>query len=105
MTNLPKLPVGMLVSPCCPQVRDLRRLLELYQRWHPRLFNYCDYNQFESSLEKMSGTNALKVCQRLAALHRLPHFGIQTVCMHVIVQCLSQHAKLTVCLCYSVVRS
>jgi len=43
------------------QVRDLRRLLELYQRWQPRLFNYYDYNQFEGALEKMSGTNALKV--------------------------------------------
>lgn len=43
------------------QVRDLRRLLELYQRWHPRVFNACDYNQFEATLEKMSGTHPLKV--------------------------------------------
>jgi hypothetical protein len=42
-------------------VRDLRRLLELYQRWHPRIFNACDYNKFEAALERMSGTNALKV--------------------------------------------
>lgn len=55
------------------QVRDLRRLLELYQRWHPRLFNHCDYNQFESTLEKMSGTNALKV-----SLHGLP--GLLCAC-------------------------
>jgi hypothetical protein len=42
-------------------VRDLRRLLELYQRWQPRVFNHCSYNQFEQTLEKMSGTHALKV--------------------------------------------
>jgi hypothetical protein len=45
------------------QVRDLRRLLELYQRWQPRVFNHCSYNQFEQTLEKMSGTHALKVWQ------------------------------------------
>jgi hypothetical protein len=49
------------------QVRDLRRLLELYQRWHPRLFNHCDYNQFETTLEKMSGSNAIKVSRHPAA--------------------------------------
>jgi hypothetical protein len=50
------------VCALCPlQVRDLRRLLELYQRWHPRLFNHCDYNQFETAVEKMSGTNPVKV--------------------------------------------
>lgn len=46
---------------CLLQVRDLRRLLELYQRWQPRVFPHCTYNQFETALEKMSGTNALKV--------------------------------------------
>lgn len=42
-------------------MRDLRRLLELYQRWQPRLFNHCDYNTFENNLEKMSGSKALNV--------------------------------------------
>lgn len=56
------------------QVRDLRRLLELYQRWHPRVFPHGTYNQFEQSLEKMSGTHALKVhiqqmSTGLAAVH------------------------------------
>jgi hypothetical protein len=51
--------VGCLAAAC--QVRDLRRLLELYQRWQPRVFNHCSYNHFEQTLEKMSGTHALKV--------------------------------------------
>uniref|UniRef100_A0A383WQ18 Chromosome segregation in meiosis protein 3 domain-containing protein n=1 Tax=Tetradesmus obliquus TaxID=3088 RepID=A0A383WQ18_TETOB len=46
------------------EVRDLRRLLELYQRWQPRVFNHCSYNQFEQTLEKMSGAHALKVRQQ-----------------------------------------
>ena len=44
------------------KVRDLRRLLEMYQRWQTRLFNAYDFNKFEAALEKLSGTNALKVC-------------------------------------------
>lgn len=59
------------------QVRDLRRLLELYQRWHPRLFNHCDYNQFETTLEKMSGTNAIKVGRGLQKQQRPASFGQQ----------------------------
>jgi hypothetical protein len=61
-----------LAAAAC-QVRDLRRLLELYQRWQPRVFNHCSYNQFEQTLEKMSGTYALKVrfytCKWLPATH------------------------------------
>eukprot|EP00775_Hariotina_reticulata_P005118 gene5118-5358_t len=61
------------------EVRDLRRLLELYQRWQPRVFNHGSYNQFEQAVEKMSGTHAVKLkaraCEELqvdAAAGRVP---------------------------------
>jgi hypothetical protein len=56
-------------------VRDLRRLLELYQRWQPRVFNHGSYNQFEQALEKMSGTHVVKArhgCGCAAEAVRLP---------------------------------
>lgn len=60
-------------------MRDLRRLLELYQRWQVRLFNHHDFNKFEAALEKMSGTNALKVEWLLRVCHSAMYVGLLDV--------------------------
>ncbi len=44
-----------------PQVRDLRRLIELYSRWQERVFPYCSYDDFIAKLEKLSSSMLLRV--------------------------------------------
>jgi len=43
------------------EARDLRRLLELYERWQRRIFPYCDFAGFVDRLERLSGTMVMRV--------------------------------------------
>lgn len=43
------------------QVADLRRLLELYQRWQMRFYPHCDFDTFVTKLEKSGRSRAIKV--------------------------------------------
>ncbi len=49
-------------------MRDLRRLLELYQRWQMRIFPYCGFDEFVEKLEKLSSSAHLRVRARACTL-------------------------------------
>jgi hypothetical protein len=51
---------------CCPQVRDLRRLLEMYQRWQRRLFPHCSFQDFQEKLEKLGVRSETQVGSSMA---------------------------------------
>eukprot|EP00198_Chlamydomonas_reinhardtii_P001548 XP_001690884.1 predicted protein [Chlamydomonas reinhardtii] len=42
------------------EVADLRRLLELYQRWQMRFYPHCDFDTFVTKLEKSGRSRAIK---------------------------------------------
>ncbi|GIL47571.1 hypothetical protein Vafri_4362 [Volvox africanus] len=42
------------------EVADLRRLLELYQRWQMRFYPHCDFDSFITKLEKAGRSKVLK---------------------------------------------
>jgi hypothetical protein len=43
------------------KVRDLRRLIELYQRWQHRVFPHGTFDAFQATLEKLSGKGEMRV--------------------------------------------
>lgn len=47
--------------PTNQQVRDLRRLIELYQRWQHRVFPHGSFDAFQATLERLSGKGELRV--------------------------------------------
>lgn len=55
------------------QVSDLRRLLELYERWQKRFYPYCDFDTFVTKLEKAGRSRAIKVSDRRATCSRSPY--------------------------------
>jgi hypothetical protein len=48
-------------APACPQVRDLRRLIEFYQRWQHRVFPHGTFDAFQNTLEKLSSKGEMRV--------------------------------------------
>eukprot|EP00798_Chlamydomonas_sp_ICE-L_P010460 gene10460-8417_t len=42
-------------------ISDLQRLLEMYSRWQKRVFPHSQYDDFISKLEKLSGSNIMKM--------------------------------------------
>lgn len=50
------------------EVGDLKRLLEMYQRWQNRIFPHGGFDQFIEGLEKLSSNSQLKV-RRLLRQH------------------------------------
>lgn len=58
-------------------MRDLRRLLELYQRWQRRLIGGLEFNAFEAAAERLSGTNALKARSGARTRARRPQQGLR----------------------------
>ncbi len=47
------------------KVADLRRLLELYQRWQTRFYPHGDFESFVTKLEKAGRSRVVKVGSRL----------------------------------------
>jgi hypothetical protein len=60
-------------------VNDLRRLLEMYQRWQQRIFPHCPFDDFIQKLEKLSSCHMIKV--RLAGACLVPAWYLSGDCL------------------------